>query len=104
MLPDQAKRKETLVMIPRDFYKNRPLLDHEFSDPHFDPATGLSSSELEANLQDIFTAKYDTVPNATLRAELFAYLYDHVQIEVNPKNLFAAKIDHQKMYSFAIGR
>lgn len=84
-------------MFPHRFYEHRHALDREFSSPHFDPATGMPPAELEAALKALFDEKYDTVPNTVLRAELFAFLYDNVQIEVNPLNPFAAKINHQRM-------
>lgn len=84
-------------MIPHRFYENRAVLDCEFAHPHFDPSSGMEPNELAAELNRIFTERVDHTPTATLRADLFAFLYDHVQIEVNPKNLFAAKINHQRM-------
>ena len=70
-------------MLPHRFYEHRQALDREFSSPHFDPATGMPPAELEAALKELFNARYGTIPNAILRAQLFAFLYDNVQIEVN---------------------
>lgn len=84
-------------MIPLNFYQNRPYLDNEFTHPHFDPSTGMDSTTLAEALQKIYVEKVDNTPMATLRAEMFAFLYDNVQIEINPKNLFAAKINHRKL-------
>ena len=84
-------------MFGLDFHRNRELLDHEFECPHFDAATGLTPDALEAGLHQLYEEKRDSVPTALLRAELFSYLYDHVQIEINPLNPFAAKINHQKL-------
>ncbi len=83
-------------MISMNFYRDRECLDNEFLFPNFDPSTGLDPSKLKRELQNIFNEKYETVPMPTLRAEMFAYLYDHVQIEINPKNIFASKINHDK--------
>jgi len=83
-------------MIPIAFYKNRPYLDNEYSDAHFDPASGLEPEVLAAGLKKIFLEKFDTNPAPTVRAEMFAFLYDNVQIEINAKNLFAAKINHKR--------
>jgi len=85
-------------MLDQNFYKNRIYLDNEFSSPNFNADSGLTPDELDKNLKRIFDEKIDSVPTVTLRAELFSYLYDNVQIEVNPKNLFAAKINHQKVF------
>ena len=84
-------------MIPHRFYENRDALDREFTTPHFDPNTGMDPKELAAELNRIFTERVDHTPTATLRADLFAFLYDHGQIELNPTHRFAAKINHQKM-------
>lgn len=84
-------------MIPHLFYKNREALDREFASPHFDPTTGLAPNILAKDLERIFTERFDQAPTAIVRAELFVYLYDNAQIEINPKNLFAAKINHQRM-------
>ena len=84
-------------MLTYRFYQDREQLDHEFSLPHFDPNTGLEPDALAEGLKAIFAEKIHKVPNATLRAELFAFLYDNVQIEINTRNLFAAKINHQKL-------
>ena len=84
-------------MFPHRFYEHRHALDREFSSPHFDLTTGMPPAELEAALKELFNARYGTIPNAILRARLFSFLYDNVQIEVNPLNPFAAKINHQRM-------
>lgn len=80
-----------------DFYANRESLNLEFVHPHFDTSTGLSPDELAANLQQLYEQKIESTPTTLLRAELFAYLYDHVQIEINPLNPFAVKLNHQKL-------
>lgn len=85
-------------MLHFDFYKNRPFLDKEFDEPHFDPSTGMAPDMLADGLQRIFDEKIDHVPTALIRAEMFVFLYDHVQLEINPLNLFAAKINHQKVF------
>ncbi|MBQ3085363.1 MAG: hypothetical protein IJC46_07960 [Clostridia bacterium] len=84
-------------MLGLDFYKNRESLDHEFERPHFDTTTGLNPDALEAGLQQLYEGKKDSVPTTLLRAELFSYLYDHVQIEINPLNPFAVKINHHRL-------
>ena len=84
-------------MFGLDFYANRKSLDFEFASPNFDTSTGLSPDELAAGLQQLYDQKIESTPTALLRAEMFAYLYDHVQIEINPLNPFAVKINHQKL-------
>ncbi|MBE6930516.1 MAG: hypothetical protein E7463_09575 [Ruminococcaceae bacterium] len=84
-------------MFGLDFFANREFLNHEFTNPHFDASTGLSPDELAAGLRQLYDQKLESTPYALLRAEMFAYLYDHVQLEINPLNLFAAKINHQKL-------
>lgn len=84
-------------MLNLNFYANRESLDLEFKHPNFDTSTGLSPDELSAGLQQIYERKIESVSTPLLRAELFAYLYDHVQIEINPLTPFAVKINHQKL-------
>ena len=85
-------------MFGKDFYANRSILDNEFNQTNFDPSTGLSPEEIDVRLKELFDQKIGNTPTATLRAEMFAFLYDNVQIEINEKNLFAAKINHQKVF------
>lgn len=84
-------------MFGKDFYANRSLLDNEFKQTNFDPATGLSPQELDEGLRMLFEQIDESPSTAILRAKMFAFLYDNVQIEINDKNLFAAKINHQKV-------
>lgn len=89
-------------MFELNFYKNRESLDLEFIHTHFDDSTGLSPDKLAAGLQQHYEQKIASTPTALLRAELFAYLYDNVQIEINPLNPFAVKLNHQRlMYKYS---
>ena len=85
-------------MFEKNFYANRSVLDHEFIQTNFDPSTGLSPEEIDLRLKELFDQKIENTSTAILRAEMFAFLYDNVQIEINEKNLFAAKINHQKVF------
>ena len=85
-------------MFGKNFYANRSFIDNEFIQTHFDPSTGLSPEEIDVGLKKLFDQKIGNTPTVTLRAEMFAFLYDNVQIEINEKNLFAAKINHQKIF------
>ena len=84
-------------MFGTDFYANRNSLDLEFKNTHFDASTGLSPDELDKSLRQIYDKGLNSMPTTLLRAELFKHLYDHVQIEINPLNPFAAKINHQAL-------
>ena len=85
-------------MFGKNFYANRSLLDNEFKQPNFDPSTGLSPKQLDEGLQKIFDQITQCTSTALLRAQMFAFLYDNVQLEINDKNLFAVKINHQKVF------
>lgn len=85
-------------MFGKNFYANRSLLDNEFKQPNFDPATGMPPEEIDARLKEQFDQRVGSTSTAILRAEMFAFLYDNVQIEINDKNLFAAKINHKKVF------
>ena len=78
-------------MISFDFYKNRSYLNNEFKEPKYDESTGMSLEEMEENLRKMFLENFDVLASVTLRAKMFAYIYDHAQIEINPYNLFAGK-------------
>ena len=75
-------------MFEKNFYANRSVLDHEFIQTNFDPSTGLSPEEIDMRLKEMFDQKIENTSTAILRAEMFAFLYDNVQIEINEKNLF----------------
>ena len=85
-------------MFGKNFYANRSLLDNEFKQPNFDPSTGLSPEQFDEGLQKIFDQITQCTSTALLRAQMFAFLYDNVQLEINDKNLFAVKINHQKVF------
>ena len=85
-------------MFGKNFYANRSILDNEFIQANFDPSTGLAPKEIDMRLKELFDQKIENTSTAILRAEMFAFLYDNVQIEINEKNLFAAKINHQKVF------
>ncbi len=89
--------QEDTNMLPYHFYENRAALDREYISPQFDPSTGMAPDELAAELNGIYTENVEHMPTATLRAKLMAFLYDHVQLEINPKNPFAAKINHKQL-------
>ena len=85
-------------MFGKNFYANRSILDNEFIQANFYPSTGLSPEEIDRQLNALFDQQVGNTSTAILRAEMFAFLYDNVQIEINEKNLFAAKINHQKVF------
>ena len=84
-------------MFGLDFYNNRESLNKEFANPNFDTSTGLSPDELSKEIQQLYEQKIESTPTTLLRAEMFAFLYDNVQIEINPLNLFAVKLNHQNI-------
>ena len=73
-------------MFGKNFYANRNILDNEFIQANFDPSTGLAPKEIDMRLKELFDQKIENTSTAILRAEMFAFLYDNVQIEINEKN------------------
>lgn len=74
------------------FYENRKYLDKEFECPNWDKKSGQDADTLAANLK-AFVDKHMDLPMPLLRARAFEYLLANAQIEINPYNIFADKIN-----------
>jgi len=75
----------------KSFNENRPFIENEFENAHLDPSTGLSPAELEAELSRIQEAPTDE-PRPIFCAKAYAYLLDHVQLEINEHTPFSVKL------------
>ncbi len=74
------------------FYQNRAHLDREFECPGWNSESGQDAGTLSANLQS-FVDGQTGLPMPLLRAKAFDFLLTHAQIEINPYNIFADKIN-----------
>ena len=74
------------------FKENRPYIEHEFEEAVWDAATGCTAEELTADLTVMQAASGDR-PRPTALAEMYAYVLDHVQLQINPHTPFALKFN-----------
>ncbi len=74
------------------FYNNRSQLDNEYECPNWNKASGQDAETLSENLK-AFVDEHIDMPMPMLRAKTFEYLLANAQIEINPCNIFADKIN-----------
>jgi len=75
-----------------NFHENRKFLDNEFINANWDKSSGLDASVLDKKIKAFIDSHLD-LPMALLRAKTFEYLIKNAQIEINPHNIFADKIN-----------
>jgi len=80
------------------FEENRKYIENEFETAIFDEKTGLSAAELAEYLKNVQAAKTGS-PRQIVCAEAYAYLLDHVQLEINEHTPFSVKINIGVDYS-----
>ncbi len=85
------------------FYKNKKYLDNEYECPHWNIRSGQDADTLSGNLK-VFVDKHIDLPMPLLRAEAFNYLLTNAQIEINPYNIFADKINIGVSYERSAGQ
>ncbi|HHX37395.1 MAG TPA: hypothetical protein GX717_05390, partial [Clostridiaceae bacterium] len=85
------------------FAENRPFIEYEYQYPHWDEASGLPADQLQLALRSFINDHLD-LPMPILRAKAFAFLLEHVQIEINPHTLFADKLNLGINYSDYAGQ
>lgn len=83
----------------KSFAENRPYIENEFEQAHFDAATGLSAQQLKEELDRIQATDTDR-PRELVCADAYAYLLDNVQIEINEHTPFAFKFNIGIDYSY----
>lgn len=79
-------------MIISGFYKNRDYLDTEYEYPHWNEKSGQDADTLSGNLKAFVDDNTD-LPICLLRAKAYDYLLTNAQIEINPYNIFADKLN-----------
>ncbi|MGI6544801.1 MAG: pyruvate formate lyase family protein [Limnochordia bacterium] len=80
------------------FYINKIHLDREFIEPHWSENSGQDASTLSRNLRALVDQNLH-LPMSLLRAKALDYVLSHAQIEINPYNIFADKINLGIKYS-----
>ena len=84
-------------MIP-DFETNRPYIENEFENACYDPASGMDIDTLRDGLVQFYRENAD-LPSPILRAKGIAFVLDNARIEINPRQIFADKLDTGVNYS-----
>jgi len=74
------------------FLKNRPFIENEFEEAVWDESTGRSVEQLIDDLSAMQAACGDR-PRPTESAEMYAYLLDHMQLQINEHTPFAVKFN-----------
>lgn len=82
----------------KNFYENRPLIEHEFEKAKFDESTGISSDEMFNKLQEIQNQPTD-LPRQIVCANTYAWILDNVQLEINENTPFSVKFNIGVDYS-----
>ena len=83
----------------KKFIENRPFVENEFQNAHFDESTGIGANELYEALQKIQDTPTDE-PRPLVCAEAYAYLLDNLQLEINEHTPFAVKFNLGIDYSY----
>ena len=74
------------------FFENCKYVQNEFEEARWDESTGLSPEAIAAGLEEIKNAHADQ-PWQTVYAKGYAYLLDHLQLEINEHTPFAVKLN-----------
>lgn len=82
--------------MPKPFDEVRPQLERQYLDVRFDPASGLSKEELEAELARHLAEQPDE-PRLITRAWLFHLLCSKGRIASEPEDYFADKLEHHNL-------
>lgn len=80
-------------MLWHTFEEDRPLLEKQFKEPCWNRESGLEPAALYERCLEIAEAE-DGQPRIRTKAHLFRFILEHAQIEVNPRDWFADKINH----------
>ncbi|HBL77149.1 MAG: hypothetical protein A2W90_18735 [Bacteroidetes bacterium GWF2_42_66] len=85
------------------FYDNRTHLDKEYEYPNWNERSGQDADTLSRNLK-AFVDEHIDLPMPLLRAKAFDYLLANAQIEINPHNIFADKVNLGIKYEDSAGQ
>lgn len=85
--------------MKHSFAENRPFIENEFENAHFDISTGESAQALYEAL--LAMQNSDTVKSRPIFcAEAYAYLLDRVQLEINERTPFSVKFNIGVDYTY----
>ncbi len=90
-------------MMVSGFYGNRNYLDNEYEYPRWNKKSGQDADTLSRNLK-AFVDEHIELPMCLLRAKAFDYLLANAQIEINPYNIFADKVNLGIKYEDSAGQ
>lgn len=79
------------------YKENLQYLENEFEEAHWNKNSGLEVEELTKGFNQLLEDNKD-LPVNLLRAKAFAFLLDNGQIEINPHNIFADKLNTGVVY------
>ena len=85
------------------FIENRTFIQNEFEEAHWDTSTGLAPDVIASGLKEIELAGAEQ-PWQTVYAEGYAYLLDHLQLEINEHTPFSVKLNLGIDFSYFAGR
>ena len=79
-------------MIWNSFERNKEKLATEYTSNNFNTGSGLNCYDLEKECDKLFES-LQNFPKPIIRAEIFKFILENGQIEINPYGIFADKID-----------
>ena len=80
------------------FSEVRDILKQQYTNPTFDPDTGLSSEELREGFYQLAESTAADAPQRQ-KSHLISYILQNARIDVDPKDFFADHFDGQDLLS-----
>ena len=77
-----------------DFTNNRKFVEKEFEEAKWDLSSGLSVEDLIKNTRK-YMEENPTLSMPIMRANIFKFILENAQIEINPNSIFADKTPMQ---------
>ncbi len=81
-----------------NFNQNRAYVENEFEMANFDKSTGLSKEELAVRLKEFQQTEYD-LPRQIVFANIFSFVLENAELEINEHTPFAVKMNLGVNYS-----
>ena len=78
-------------MIP-EFSKNRSFIENEFEEANFDLSSGMNIDTLSEELVRFYNENQN-LSSPILRAKCIEFILANAQIEINPRQIFADKMN-----------
>ena len=96
MKPSKTISEENTV---KSFSENRHFIENEFEEAFYDASTGLDENALLRALEELKIAGGD-LPYPIVYAKAYAFLFDHVQLQINEHTPFSVKLNLGVNYSY----